>query len=147
MRRPSPDRFHRAGPLLIGVRLGASAIPRYGDVSYRVIEPANSEKRIGERLRTRLRSAKILDAGNAFVCEALVLDRSPGGLRLLLARNIGLPARFAVHDDLIDEIVTVALVWRRERTLGARILARGPIAPLKRSDRLALRGRYYAVRD
>jgi hypothetical protein len=137
----------RGGPLLIGVRLGPSNVARRGEVGYRVIEPRGLEARRGERLRTRLRSAKILDAANGFVCEALMLDRSAGGMRLLLARNIGLPARFAVHDDLSGEIVTVAMAWRRERTLGARILTPGPIAPIKRSDRLALRGRYYAVRD
>jgi hypothetical protein len=147
MHRLPASRSDRSGPLLVGVRLGGSNAARHGDVSYRVIEPEHAEARRGQRLRTRLRSAKILDAANGFLCEALMLDRSAGGLRLLLARNIGLPARFAVHDDLSGEIVTVAMAWRRERTLGARILTPGPIAPIKRSDRLALRGRYYGVPD
>ncbi len=35
-------------------------------------------------------------------------DRSAGGMRLVLARNVGLPKRFGVHDDLSGEIVTVS---------------------------------------
>jgi hypothetical protein len=106
-----------------------------------------SEGRSAPRARTRLRSAKILDGASAFVCEALIQDRSPRGMRLLLARHVGLSARFAVHDDATGEIVTVAAVWRRERAIGVRVLAPGPISPLGRSDRIALAGRYFGVRN
>ncbi len=106
---------------------------------------ARGDPRRAPRARTRLRSAKILDGASAFVCEALIQDRSRIGMRLLLARNVGLPARFAVHDDATCEIVTVAAVWRRDRAVGVRVLTRGPIAPLKRGDRIALAGRYYGV--
>jgi len=136
-------RAKRVGPLLVGVRLAGSAVPRRGDVSYRVIE---QDARRAKRSRTPLQSAKILDGANVFLCDAMMLDRSAGGLRLLLARNIGLPARFVVHVDLIGEVVTVAAAWRRELTIGARILAEGPIAPLRRCERVALRGAYYGVR-
>jgi hypothetical protein len=136
-------RAKRGGPLLLGVRLGGSAVPRSGEVSYRVVE---ADARRAKRSKTPLQSAKILDGANVFLCDAVMLDRSAGGLRLLLARNIGLPARFVVHVDLIGEVVTVAAAWRRELTIGARILTQGPIAPLRRSERVALRGRYYGVR-
>jgi hypothetical protein len=104
------------------------------------------ELRADARRRTRLRSAKVLDAANAFVCEAIIQDRSAAGLRLLLARNVGLPGRFGVHDDETGEVLTVTAAWRRGQTLGVRVLQRGPVAPLKPSDRLALGGRYYGVR-
>lgn len=88
-----------------------------------------------------------LDAANAFVCEAMIQDRSAAGLRLLLSRNVGLPGHFGVHDDETGEVLTVTAAWRRGQTLGVRVLKREPAAPLKRSDRLALGGRYYGVRD
>ncbi len=103
--------------------------------------------RADARRRTRLNAAKILDGAGAYLCEALIQDRSVSGLRLRLARNLGLPPRFGVHDDCTGEIVTVATVWRRELTLGARIVARGPPAPLRAVQRLALAGRFYGVRD
>jgi flagellar biosynthetic protein FlhB len=122
--------------------------PRAVDVRPRPRRPlGGSEGRSAPRARTRLRSAKILDGASAFVCEALIQDRSPRGMRLLLARHVGLSARFAVHDDATGEIVTVAAVWRRERAIGVRVLAPGPISPLGRSDRIALAGLYFGVRN
>jgi hypothetical protein len=135
-------------------REAASSLAGRGQIAYRVVErprtaPAaaglGSELRLDLRRRTRLRSAKVLDADNAFLCDAVIQDRSAAGLRLLLARNIGLPGRFGVHDDETGEVLTVTAAWRRGQTLGVRVLLRGPAAPLKRSDQLALRGRYYAV--
>jgi hypothetical protein len=137
-------------------REGALSLARNGRVAYRAIDPSGaapsaalrgSELRGDARRRTRLRSAKVLDAANAFVCEAMILDRSAAGLRLLLSRNVGLPGRFGVHDDETGEVLTVTAAWRRGQTLGVRVLKREPAAPLKRSDRLALGGRYYGVRD
>ena len=89
-------------------REAALSLARGGRVAYRVIDPSGaassgalrgSELRGDARRRTRLRSAKVLDAANAFACEAMIQDRSVAGLRLLLARNVGLPGRFGVHDD------------------------------------------------
>ncbi len=113
---------------------------REGRAAYRV------EARGAARRRTHLQSAKILDAAGAFLCHATVQDMSAQGLRLLMAKNCGLPARFGVHMDLTGELLTAALAWRRERVVGARVLAHAPPAPLKPVDRAALAGRYYAVR-
>ena len=104
------------------------------------------EARGAARRRTRLQSAKILDSAGAFLCEAAILDMSSTGLRLLLARNCGVPTQFGVHIDLTGELATAALAWRRDRLVGARMLAHVAPAPLKRSDRMALKGRYYGVR-
>jgi hypothetical protein len=113
---------------------------REGRAAYRV------EARGAARRRTHLQSAKILDAAGAFLCDATVQDMSAQGLRLLMAKNCGLPARFGVHMDLTGDLLTAALAWRRERVVGARVLAHAPPAPLKPVDRAALAGRYYAVR-
>ena len=136
-------------------REAALSQARSGQVAYRVLDASGpapaaqgrqSELRLDPRRRTRLRSAKVLDAANAFICDAIIQDRSAAGLRLLLARNVGLPGRFGVHDDETGEVLTVTAAWRRGQALGVRVLQRGPPAPLKESERLALSGRYYGVR-
>ena len=112
---------------------------REGRAAYRV------EGRGATRRRARLQSAKIFDGSGAFLCDATIKDHSASGLRLLLSRNCGLPARFGVHLDLTGEILTVTQAWRRDRLVGVRVLALGPPAPIKASERTALGGRYYAV--
>ena len=104
-----------------------------------------AEARGGVRRRTRLQSAKILDGAGAFICDATIADASLWGLRVLLARNCGLPARLGVHVDLTGEVLTARVAWRRERIAGLRVLSHEAPAPLKTSDKLALEGRYYAV--
>lgn len=144
-------------PLLEGVRIetpdprranGLSAeavrsLAERGQIGYRVV---GAEPRHSTRRRTRLRSAKVLDPANAFLCDAVIQDKSSEGLRLLLARNVGLPPRFGVYDDETGEIATVAQAWRRGHTVGVRIVQRGPQTPLKPSEWKALAGRYYGVK-
>jgi hypothetical protein len=142
------------GPLLQARKLNeltpraAAALAEQGIVAYSEAQPRHArEARALKRRRTRLRSAKLIDAENAFLCEALVQDLSSGGMRLRLARNIGLPKRFGVYDDVSGALYTVSQAWRRELVVGVRIHASGPPSPMKRSDRSALGGRYYGVRD
>ena len=134
----------------------ARALASRGQVAYCVAErprqqrprdDARRDHRAAGRRRTRLRSAKILDAAGAFVCDCLVHDRSASGLRLTLARNLGLPARFRVHDDETGEVDVVETVWRRGAALGVRYRRALAAAPIKPSDRSALRGLFYAVPD
>ena len=110
-------------------------------------ETSTSDGRSAHRLRTRLRSAKILDSENAFLCDAVLQDLSAGGMRLVLHRNIGLPPRFGVHDDGSGEIFTVSQAWRRGQTLGVRIHSRNAPRPMKPVARAALSGKYYGIRD
>jgi hypothetical protein len=132
----------------------ARALARRGRVAYCVIEAAREpqrpasgrEARAAGRRRTRLRSGKVLDAANSFICECVIYDRSATGLRLLLGRDVGLSAQFRVHDDETGAVESVTTVWRRGGTLGARFAGYGAAA-LKSSDRAALGGRYYAMRD
>ena len=154
--------------LLEGVRSGsarndralARVLARRGQVAYAVFDTVREaprpeaprpkatgrELRLAGRRRTRMRSAKILDGSNAFFCDCLIHDRSATGLRLTLARDVGLPPQFQVHDDETGAVELVATVWRRGATLGARFCGYGA-STLKPSERAALRGRYYAVRD
>jgi hypothetical protein len=133
----------------------ARVLARRGQVAYAVFDPiretprpktAARDLRLTGRRRTRLRSAKILDAANTFVCDCLIYDRSATGLRLTLARDLGLPPQFQVHDDETGAVELAATVWRRGATLGVRFCGYGA-STLRPSERAALRGRYYAVRD
>ena len=137
-------------------RLTARSLARKGQVGYRVAalpgpeaphSGASAEKRTSERRRSRLRSAKLLDLNNRFICECLVHDRSSSGLCLKLMRNIGLPGRCRLYDDETGEVLVVSTVWRRGEMLGLRFCATTEPAPIKESLRAALRGRYYAIPD
>ena len=112
-----------------------------GRAAYRV------EARGASRRRARLQTVKILDAAGAFLCEAALQDRSDTGLRVTLARDCGLPARLGVYVDLTGELLTAAPAWRRARLVGLHVLAHGPPVALRRTERVALGGRYYAVLD
>ena len=134
----------------------ARALALRGRVAYCVVEAARDEKaradgrrdhRAAGRQRTRLRSAKILDSANKFVCDCLIHDRSASGLRLTLAQNLGLPAHFRVYEDESGEVDVVETVWRRGAVLGVRYSQALAAAPIKPSDRSALQGLFYAVPD
>jgi hypothetical protein len=95
-------------------------------------------------MRTRLRSAKIVDAAAEFLCACLIHDRSASGLRLAAAPDRPLPGAFCLHDDETAEVRWVAVVWRRGAQIGVRYCPSGA-PPLRASDRFALGGRYYAL--
>jgi hypothetical protein len=163
-RRSGKTRGDRAGDaVLLGVkrrdwrrpsaalRLGRE-LARRGEVAYWAIGAEGSarksmahDQRCGRREPARLRSAKLLDAGYRFVCEGRICDRSRDGLRLALARDVGLPPRLAVHIDETGEVRDARIVWRRGATIGVRLHEAAAADALKASDRYALRRRYYAV--
>jgi hypothetical protein len=58
-----------------------------------------------------------------------------------------LPAHFRVHDDETGEVDAVVTVWRRGAVLGVRYSRAFGLAPIKPSDRSALRGLFYAIPD
>lgn len=125
-------------------------------VSYEIIEPPPSaapveekhrEKRSSARRRLRLRSAKLLDSQNAFLCECLVRDQSAQGLCLKLMKNVGLPSRCILYEDETGALNVITTIWRRDSLLGVRYCPTAAPVSIKPSDRAALRGRYYAVPD
>ena len=131
-------------------RAEVGALARQGRVAYSVSASTSArpgDKRASHRRRSRLRSAKLLDAHNRFLCECLVNDYSSTGLRLTLLKNVGLPSRCALFDDATGEVRPVAIVWRRDSLVGIRYRLHERHAPLSKSAWTALRGRYYAVPD
>lgn len=137
-------------------RLMSKSLAGRNLVSYEIVGSANEdsaatekarEKRSSARRRLRLRSAKLLDSRNVFICECLVRDQSAQGLCLKLMKNIGLPARCILYDDETGALEVVTTIWRRGSLLGVRYSPVSTPVAIKPSDRSALRGRYYAVPD
>jgi hypothetical protein len=132
-------------------KLGRQLVLRR-EIAYWVVVPERDpaerkrvEQRGGPREPMRLRSAKLLDASYRFVCECRICDRSLNGLKLALARNIGLPPRLAVHIDETGEIRGARIIWRRGPLVGLRLQEAPPLGALRASDRYALQERYYAL--
>jgi hypothetical protein len=135
------------------LKLGRKIAGR-GEIAYWAVSPEGrppESKRADQRAhpweRTRLRSAKLLDATYRFVCEGRICDRSPEGLRLALARDIALPLQLAVHVDETSEVREAKVIWRRGSTIGIRLHSAAPADALRPCDRYALRARYYAIPD
>jgi hypothetical protein len=157
-----PPRRRAPGPTTLdGVRrdhrntgpASSSELALRGEVAYwddrelRSASKRSRDQRADRRERLRLRSAKLLDASYRFVCECRICDRSLNGLKLVLPRNIRLPAQFAVHIDETREVRRGRMMWRRGLVLGVRLYDRAPLGALSPSDRFALSGRYYAIPD
>jgi hypothetical protein len=118
-----------------------------GLVTYSVTPPpapSPNEKRREQRRRTRLRAGKILDRANRFIVEATIVERSCAGLRLRLAREIDLPEIFHFYDEESEGVFVARIAWRRQSTLGVR---RGPGIAVTARQLIALRGKFYAIRD
>lgn len=116
-------------------------------VTYSVAPARDSsagDKRRAPRRRTRLRAGKILDRANRFVVDATILDRSCAGLRLRLARDVALPDIFHFYDEECETIFVARIAWRNQALVGAR---RGPGVSATLRQLMALRGKYYGVRD
>jgi hypothetical protein len=103
----------------------------------------SADQRREPRRRTRLRAGKILDRANRFLVEAAIIERSPAGLRLRLARNIDVPAIFHFYDEESESLFLAQLAWRKHLIVGAR---RGPLVPANAQELNALRGKFYAMR-
>lgn len=108
-------------------------------------QPASAERRHGSRRRTRLRSAKIVDAGGVFVTDCLVHDLSARGGRLRLPPGAAIPRSIQVYDDQTGQLHRAAVLWRRERDIGV-LLEPPRDDPRARATAEALRRKYYAVR-
>ncbi len=152
------------GPTLLGVKRGdwrarpAAArslgrkLARRGEVAYWVVSSAgrppkdkNADQRAHPRELTRLRSAKLLDGGCRFLCEGRICDRSRDGLRLVLAREVTLPPRLAVHIDETSEVHEAKVVWRRGSTIGIRL--QGGLASRRDDGKPKVRAKGALLRD
>ena len=128
-----------------------SALARDGKVAY-WRAPASSparpkDYRVASRVRTRLRSAKLLTLDKKFLCECSIRDRSPLGLGLALGRSVKMPSRLCLFDDETGQLRFVVVAWRRGAIIGVRYCASGAKPSLRPSELFALSGRYYGIPD
>ena len=88
--------------------------------TYRVLRPSCglAEKRTQPRMRTRLRTGKIVDDQNGFLTECRFHDRSQSGARLELIRAIELPNGLRMFEDGTGLLFAIRPVWRGGNVLG-----------------------------
>lgn len=115
-------------------RNGAPTYKRLADVV---------ERRRAPRRQARLAWGKALDDADHFLCECLVADRTKGGARLRLARNVSLPPRFQFFDDASGALYCAQIVWRRGFEIGCRLAVQSTRNKLQVERRM--RSRYYAL--
>ena len=120
------------------------------DFSYSVLpaaEPArrsDGERRGSNRLRTRLRSGKIIGTDGRFITECLINNRSPSGCRLRLSAAITPPPRVFLYDDQSNELFQAVVVWSQGRDIGLR-LSPCPQTPANRELAGRMRRKFYAM--
>lgn len=107
---------------------------------------ANAEKRQHPRRRTRLRSGKVADLTDKFLCECMIFDVSDGGAGLLVPADLELPDEVLLFDDLDKTIAVARLVWRKGEQLGAAFeVPPAPVSMFNAKRLQALQFPYYAV--
>jgi hypothetical protein len=105
------------------------------------------DRRIGDRRGVRLQSGKLLDMRRRFLCECLVRDRSPTGLRLALGRECRIPNEFYFFDDETQALVRLSVAWRRSLTVGVRMVCNHAEPAIESQVRAIMRGKFYAIPD
>lgn len=92
-----------------------------GDFTYSVVEPAAGERRVEQRLRTRLRDAVVGMRRGHVLVECRIRDRSRGGARLRLDAPCALPRMFLLTDAASRARYHALLVWQRGCDAGVRL--------------------------
>jgi hypothetical protein len=80
-------------------------------------------RRTEPRVRTRLRSGKLLDRNKIFLTDCSIFDRSAHGARLRLFANVDLPERFGLYDEIAKQLFDAKVAWRRGQDVGVRLSA------------------------
>lgn len=77
------------------------------------------DKRSEPRFRTHLRSGRIYDLQQRFICDCVIRDRSHNGARLLLPKNVKMPHNFICFlDEELNEFLRAEVRWRQDREIG-----------------------------
>ena len=116
------------------------------DFAYSVrLVAKDADRRSARRRRTRLRSGKILDLGNAFMIECQIYDRSDRGVRVRLLADIPAQPVIRLYEDDPERLSDARIVWRKDFELGLCFIARAGVRGISRTQLTCLRGRYYAI--
>ena len=105
-------------------------------------------RRTEPRRPLHLVSGKLVDEKLNFIVECMLLDFSPAGCRLRLARDVPLPKTVHVYLDKDASIFIVSTVWRRGAHIGLRLIDRVAAPGHERTPIKwrSLGQRYYALR-
>ncbi len=128
---PTPGRSLRSWPgaTLEARKLGQGATSAPAGVfTYRVLGEGEraagpgGERRGVTRLRTRLRSGKLIHSGGQFITECLVHNRSASGCRLRLPTALALPSTLYFFEDQSERLFQAVVMWQKHRDVGVRLL-------------------------
>jgi hypothetical protein len=78
----------------------------------------NRDLRSEPRFRTHLRSGRIYDLQQRFICDCVIRDRSSHGARLLLPKNVTPPNMICFLDEELKEFLRAEVRWRQDREIG-----------------------------
>ena len=92
-----------------------------GEFTYSVVEPTAGERRIEQRLRTRLRDGTLGMRRGHVLVECRIRDRSRGGARLRLDAPCALPRMFLLTDAASRARYHAMLVWQHGCDAGVRL--------------------------
>ena len=102
---------------------------RVGRASTPQPRPPPRDNRREQRYRTQLRSGRIYDQHQRFICACVVRDRSSQGARLLLPKNVTPPRQICFLDEELGEVFRAEVRWRQDREIG--ILKLGELRTLR----------------
>lgn len=105
---------------------------------------AAGERRRFTRLRTKLRSGKIVDSGGRFITECLIHNRSASGCRLRLPASVALPPSILFFEDQSERLLQAVVMWQRDRDVGIRLLPQA-MGGLNRAIAERMRRRFYVL--
>ena len=99
------------------------------------------------RRRTRLRSGKIANLDNRFVCECQIVNRTldRSGARLRLVDPVPVPQHFRLFDDELATLFVACTIWRHGRDLGVRLQILDRQQDTAAAGIAALTGKFYAA--
>ena len=89
--------------------------------SYSVVHAARADKRRLGRQRSRLKTGKIIDRDNRFICDCSFYDLSQGGARVRLMQAVDLPEIVRIYRDSDGAVFTARPVWRSGVEIGLSI--------------------------
>lgn len=130
----------------VAISPGISALARWralrqGAATFARLSDAPRDRRGDLRRKARLRSGKALDERDRFLCDCVIADRSADGACVRLARNVALPQKFRLYDDVAEALFAATVVWRRGADIGCRLSP----APGKAQVVRRMRAPYYAL--
>ncbi len=117
---------------------------RRADFTYSVV--GAGDKRSARRRRTRLRSGKLLDPGNALLIDCQIYDRSEKGARIRLIGDRPVPRYIRLYEEAPERLLEAHVVWRKDREIGLCFAPNTEPRRISKAQLANLRGNFYVAR-